>query len=292
MRRLTDPSLRLPGHGPLIRGLERFVQAPGVLRARRALLRHLPFPRLASEVHDIAYLNWWVPVDRVWPLVPARVRLWERDGMTVLTVLTYRHGHFGPTLLGPLRRAMPSPLQSNWRLYVDSIDGIPCEAPTVLFLPTLIDSLLYTVGTRLASDALPLHQPARFEHGWEDGALRTRIAPGEGSAPDLVARLLPIARSREVWPDAWRERFESREEALRFLCLQDRSVVPVADAPGVLAEGTIGLPIDLSAVETMAVGGWSSDALRPWVGDTDPWGFLVPQVPFRVLGERWWLPPG
>lgn len=287
MSGLPTPALRLPWSGAWARGLEQALESPARLRGRRILMQRSPFPVLASEVRDIVYLNWLVPVAQVRSLAPSRVTLWERNGLTVVTTLTYRHGHFGPTLLGPLRKLMPSPLQSNWRLYAQAIDGVPCDVPTVLFLSTLINSLLYTVGTRLASDALPLHLPLRFEHAWGNGTLSTRIAPGEGSAPDLSSRLSPRGDAARAWPDAWHPLFEDRLDALRFLCLQDRSVVPGLDVPEALAEGSIELPIDLSRVETMNVDQWSSAALEPWVRHAQPWGFLVPDVPFRVVGERW-----
>lgn len=78
-------------------------------------MARLPFLTLHSDVRDVVYVSWLVDAAAAQKLVPAGVTLWQRDGKTPFTVLTYRHGHFGPALPGPLRKLLPSPLQSNWR---------------------------------------------------------------------------------------------------------------------------------------------------------------------------------
>src|SRR5689334_7538016 len=78
-----------------------------LLRVRRAILPKLPFMRLASDVRDVVYLNWVVPLSAVARYVPPGVTLRERNGMTLFTILTYRHAHFGPALAGPLRILFP-----------------------------------------------------------------------------------------------------------------------------------------------------------------------------------------
>lgn len=59
-----------------------------------------------------------MPARNLASVVPPGVSLIQKGGHTLLTVLTYRHGHFGPAFLGPLRKLLPSPLQSNWRVYL------------------------------------------------------------------------------------------------------------------------------------------------------------------------------
>ena len=59
-----------------------------------------------------------MPARNLASVVPPGVSLIQEGGHTLLTVLTYRHGHFGPAFLGPLRKLLPSPLQSNWRVYL------------------------------------------------------------------------------------------------------------------------------------------------------------------------------
>ena len=110
-------------------------------------------------------------------LVPPRMTLATREVRVLLTVLSYRHGHFGPALAGPLRRLFPSPLQSNWRLYVDALDGAPLPAPTVFFLANVFDGALYALGTRLFSDALPSHLARRFSLACDGQACAIEIEP-------------------------------------------------------------------------------------------------------------------
>src|SRR5205085_2855759 len=75
--------------------------------------------------------------------LPSGTRLQRFGDRAVLTALTYRHGHFGPALLGPLRRCLPSPIQCNVRVYLES------PACHVMFVSTCIDSAPYFLGSRL-----------------------------------------------------------------------------------------------------------------------------------------------
>ena len=160
-------------------------------RLRRAVFAPLPFARLASDVEDVVYLTWIVPVERVRRFVPAGVAVIERAGLTLFTILTYRHRHFGPKWLGPLRRLCPSPLQSNWRLYVETLPPAATPGRTVLFIANAFDSRSYALGSRLSSDALPSHLPARFEHRRAGDGYEIVLEPGSGSAPALACRLEP-----------------------------------------------------------------------------------------------------
>jgi hypothetical protein len=61
----------------------------------------LPFPRLRSDVGDVLYLNWLVPADSLEARLDEKLRVRRFGDRTVLSILVYRHGHFGPRLLGP-----------------------------------------------------------------------------------------------------------------------------------------------------------------------------------------------
>ena len=89
-------------------------------RSRRKFTSFFPFLKLRSDVKDVVYMNWILEVDKVRHFIPDGLELWEKDGKTLFTILTYRHGSFGPSFLGPFRRLFLSPLQSNWRLYLKS----------------------------------------------------------------------------------------------------------------------------------------------------------------------------
>lgn len=277
-------AFRHPGAGPLARAWDWLANQRTIAAWRRAVCSRLPFLRLDSDVRDVVYLNWVVPVDHVRAWIPRGVRVVERDGHTLLTVLTYRHRHFGPALLGPLRVLCPSPLQSNWRLYVDAIDGAGPAQPTVLFLANVFDSTAYAVGTRCFSDALPSHVAHAFRHRVEDDRIETRIEGGAGSAPALSSVVSRHA-DRQL-PAPYASWFITWERAVDGLCLQDAAVAAV---PGLARNAIAGidLPIDTAAVIPLRV-----DVFEPgeWLRSlgvmSPPFAFLVPRVPFRVLWER------
>ncbi len=218
-------------------------------------MARLPFMQLASDVRDVAYVTWLLPVEAAQTLLPADLagmRLWQRHGLTPFTALSYQHRHFGPSALRGLRRLLPSPRQSNWRLYLDAGPAHTPDTRTVLFLKNIMDSTLFTLATRLFSDVLPTHLPVRFVHERSGNALRTSIAPGAGSAPALEAFLqiaAPDDPQAKQLPKALAGLFGSWDEAVRFLALQDAAVAPcIGTEPVQLAFAEIELPIDVAQV--------------------------------------------
>lgn len=266
--------------------LERVFACAWLLRARRWLFRRLPFVRLASDVRDVVYLNWVVPASRVAHLVPSGLQLWQCDGSTVLTVLTYQHGHFGPVLPAWLRRRLPSPLQSNWRLYLE--DG--ARPGGVLFVSNVMDSLPYVAGARLCSDALPTHLADAFQHEHRDDVYATRISSGTGSAPDLYYRALR-AKGGSL-PADFQRIFADWRAAVATLALREHAIAEFVVGRG-LAMAGIDLPVDLDTVEplTLDAEGCASTTLQALVEGAEPLCFVVPRVDFRVLWERELLLP-
>jgi hypothetical protein len=252
---------------------------------RRTVTSRLPFLKLESDITSVVYLTWLVPASLCEDFVPPGVRLWQRDGLTPFTILTYRHGHFGPSALGPLRRLFPSPLQSNWRLYLEQApDGAP-PIRTVLFLKNVMNSVAYSLGTRVFSDALPTHLAAEFVHRCDGDLFFTEITSGSGGAPSLectVSRSSIQSRSPEFL-----SMFGSWPNAVEFLACQDAAVAYVEGAKR-LAFAEIKLPIDLSCVLPAEVAQTSPkcsmlSVLRPIEG---PFCFVVPSVHFRALSEQ------
>lgn len=186
---------------------------------RRAILSRLPFLKLESDVADVVYLNWVIPSSLAMTEIPAGVQVVEIERKTIFTVLTYAHGHFGPAGFGPLRKAMPSPLQSNWRLYVSSVVGLGLARETVLFIKNIFNSPLYGFGSRVLSDALPSHVAASFRHEREGSKYITDIRAGSGSAPELFASV--IATTQPLLPPDFHAFFGSWEEAVSYLCQQE-----------------------------------------------------------------------
>lgn len=136
---MIDNRFVSPRRGGVGRCQSALANARWLRSLRRALIGRLPFARLESDVRDVVYLTWLLPVAAVARLVPPGVALVSWEGMTPFTILTYAHGHFGPAAAGRLRCLFPSPLQSNWRLYVATIDGQAPPDATVLFVRNLFD---------------------------------------------------------------------------------------------------------------------------------------------------------
>lgn len=264
---------RHPFPGAFGRILGSLANSVGLANLRHAVMRRLPFLKLESDVTDVVYLTWMVDVDAAQALAPAGHVLWQRDGKTPFTILTYRHGHFGPAVLGGLRRMMPSPLQSNWRLY--------SERPgQVIFLKNVLSNPLHAMGTRIFSDALQSHYPASFRHAAAGNVFKTEIVPGDGSAPALQSAVR-IAATKTAPPQ-----FTDWHSAVEFLACQDIAIAHVARNDA-LAVSKIELPIQLSEVQPLEpIGEVTCPLLRQLNANCQPFCFLVPAVKFRVLSER------
>lgn len=263
--------------GAVMNGL---ANCPRLKRMRRRLTNRLPV--LASDVRDIVYANWVVPTGALASHLPPGVCLIEKDGYTLLTILTYVHGHFGPAFAGRLRGLFPSPLQSNWRGYVATLNGTVPDKPTVLFFRNILDSAGYALGARIFSDAMAPHLAGHFEHRCTNGGCVTRIA-GPGSAPELELSTAP-GDGAELPPD-FHIFFPTWRDAIESLCLQDVALSGVDDSAAI-ARAVIDLPIDPDSVLPLAVLHFAPGAfLRGLQAQTAPFCFRVPSVHFRVLSE-------
>lgn len=255
-------------------------------------MQRLPFMRLRSDVADVVYLNWVVDVDAIRGWSPDGVKVWQREGKTLLTILTYRHRHFGPAVAGGLRHWFGSPRQTNWRLYVERVDGAPADG-TVLFIQNTVDSALYACGIRLFSDALPVHLAGRFEHDVNEaeGRFATVVTANGGSATPwrCAGRMVEHHVGFDGEGDGTCAALLGElQQGLSFTCLQHRAVTEVAAVngePARLAQSDIHLPIDVSAVVPLQVDEFDCPWLAPVIGHRQPWAFLVREVPFEVLSE-------
>ncbi|MFC5474732.1 DUF2071 domain-containing protein [Paraherbaspirillum soli] len=267
------------------KALARIANSSGLLRLRRFFLSLVPFLVLESDVRDVVYLTWLVEVDAVAHLVPPGVKLWQREGKTPFTILTYTHGHFGPAAARGLRAIFPSPLQSNWRLYVDELpDGRPAQG-VVLFVKNIMGSALYAISSRLFSDALPTHLAADFRHQRNGQSYQTSITSGSGSAPSL-RYAAQVAQQKALTPE-FETVFPSWSAAVEFLSLQDSAIAHVDDIARI-AYATIELPIALESVLPLEL---VSDSLecgfvRAISKEQAPFCFAVPSTKFKVVSER------
>ncbi|QKY02653.1 hypothetical protein G3257_10590 [Janthinobacterium lividum] len=250
---------------------------------RQAVMSRLPFLTLHSDVRDVVYVSWLVDAAAAQQLLPAGATLWQRDGKTPFTVLTYRHGHFGPALPGPLRKLLPSPLQSNWRLYLDHTPPGAPAVPCVYFLKNIMDSLPHALGTRLFSDILPTHLADGMTLEVTPTQVRCSIAGGAGSAPSLDVQA-DIVADHTLDAD-WQALFGNWRDAVAFLACQDAAIAHVP-RNGKLVFGEIDLPVDVDQVQALTALRADCGLLGQLPSVSKPFAFLVPRVPFKALSER------
>jgi hypothetical protein len=253
-------------------------------RLIRAYCEWLPPVAFLSDITDVIYVNYLVEADRLEPFVPAGLELQRigRSGRYALfTHLTYRHGHFGPRLLGPLRRLLPSPVHSNWRIYVhDPHTGLR----GVYFVTNAIASTAHALAARLLSEGMPMHALRRavVEVG-DERTCRVLLDPGAGSAPDLEAELRP---GDAVLPGPpWSECFDSYHTLLAYCVPQDRAF---SSQPwyGRITRQEIALAIPLETCEPLA-GTVRSHVAAAFVGDAVPLCFRVGRVAFCFEREEY-----
>ncbi|PSD47236.1 hypothetical protein C7E24_06050 [Stenotrophomonas maltophilia] len=264
------------------RMLPRLLHAPRWTRLRRALSRRWPMRAMVSDVRDVVYVSWWVDVRHA-PSPPPGHHYVVHAGRTPYTILSYRHGHFGPALAGPLRSLMPSPRQSNWRWYLRR-DDAPDGTPVVLFDRNVMDQLPFVAGARAFSDAMQPHLSTRFEHVVRtDGRGNTRIEGGQGSAPELYLQWQAAAG----WEDAaWTAAFGGHQALLRFLTCQDEAIARTCDCRW--ASSRIALPVEIDRLQPLQLEGELQCPRLQALGVnlTEGLAFLLPRVPFRVVSER------
>jgi hypothetical protein len=253
-------------------------------RLPRAIGELLPSPAFISDITHVVYVNYLVEAERLAPLVPPGLEL-QRLGpggrYALFTFLTYRHGHFGPRFFGPLRRLLPSPVQSNWRIHVRDPN---MDITGIYFISTAISALPNALAARFLSEGVPMHVPQSAEvTPRPDGSIVVRIEPGCGSAPDVDAVLSPAAAPELIAP--WSDCFADFHAFLAYCVPQDRAM---SSQPWYrrITRQEIRLDIPLEACRPLA-GSVVSHAAYRIAGDAAPLCFGVTQVAFRYDGEQY-----
>lgn len=248
----------------------------------RAFCEWLPPVAFRSDITDVIYVNYLVETERLNPYLPEGFEL-QRFGhggrFSLFTFLTYKHGHFGPAFFGPLRRLMPSPVHSNWRIYVRDCRT---QTPGIYFVTNAIDSTPHALAARLLAEGMPMHIPAEAKvlcHA--DGTITLRLASGNSTAPDVNAVLRPSTPDLPGSP--WTDCFANYGEFLEICVPQDRafSAQPWYDR---VTRQEIQLGIPLAICEPLA-GSVESIAAKTIVGDAPSVCFRVPTVSFRFDRE-------
>ncbi len=246
-------------------------------RLLRAYGEWFPPVAFSSDITDVIYVNYLVEAERLEPFVPSGLdlqRIGRAGRYALFTHLTFRHGHFGPRFLGPLRRIMPSPIHTNWRIYItDPQDG----QRGVYFVTNAIASTLHALAARLFSEGMPMHPLARAAvRVAEDRSCRILLEPGTGSAPDLESELHP---SHPVLPGApWTDCFEDYRAFLSY-CVPQNCALSSQPWYGRITRQEITLPIPLDSCEPMA-GTSHSHVASAYIGDAVPLCFRVGRVAF------------
>ncbi|HET7080040.1 MAG TPA: DUF2071 domain-containing protein [Chloroflexia bacterium] len=252
-------------------------------RLLRTICEYMPTVAFLSDITDVFYVNYIVEADRLAPLVPPGLEL-QRLGpggrYAFFTFLSYNHGHFGPALLGPLRRLLPSPVQTNWRIHVrDPRTGVQ----GIYFVTNAINSTLHALPARMLSEGMPMHVLRRAAiRATGDGGWQMALNPGPGTAPDAHAVLHPAAGPPVDGP--WRACFPSYLAMLAYCVPQDRAM---SSQPwhARITRQEIHLGIPLAACEPLA-GTVVSQAAQAFVGNATPFCFRVAQVAFRFDREE------
>ena len=249
-----------------------------------ALLEPLPEAEMRSDITDVVYVNYLVPAERAAALVPRGLELQRLgpDGKYALfTFLTFRHGNFGFSFLGPLRKLMASPVQSNWRIHVSDPRS---KHHGIYFVTNAITRNTAALSARLLSEGMPMHVlRAGTITRTPQGELTVELDPGDGSAPDASMKLRPAKADPEL-TGAWRECWDDYRAFLAYCVPQDRAMSSQPLRKRVSRQ-EIELGIAVSACEPLE-GTVVSKAAQAIAGDAEPLCFRVPAVHFRFSMEH------
>jgi hypothetical protein len=260
----------------------RILDAVANSRVARAFAEWVPVPAFRSDITDVIYVNYVVEAERLRAFVPAGLELQllgPGERYALFTFLTYRHGNFGPARLGPIRRLLPSPIQSNWRIYVrDPVSG----REGIYFVTNAIASTPHALAARLFSEGMPMHAQARGEVlASADGTIAVRLQAGGGSGVQVEGTFRP---DRPVLPPQFAECWASYRDFLAYAVPQDRAY---SSQPwyGRLTRQEIALGIPLDQCEPLACEVASSTA-DSYVGRAHPVCFRVARVAFLFSCEE------
>lgn len=270
---------RHPSGSVLARPLD-FVASSRVISS---WLEPLPIAVMESDIEDVVYVNYLLEAEKLEPFVPYGLAL-DRIGpggkYALFSFLTYRHGHFGFRFLGPLRKLMPSPIQTNWRIHVkDPRTG----TAGIYFVTNAIDYAMPALAARLFTEGMPMHVFARSSivRDPTTGRIVLDFDPGAGTAPDAKASLVPCEAPELA--GRWQEAFGDYRGFLEYTIPQNRAMSGQPWHERVTRH-EIELPVDLDKVEPLA-GEVESRAGAAIVGSERPACFRVAGLHFVFSAE-------
>jgi len=258
--------------------LARLAGSPGLRDLARVLQSWLPFPQLRSDVGDVLYLNWLVSADQLEARLDESLRVRRFGDRTMLSILVYRHGHFGPRLLGPLRKLLPSPIQCNVRAYLE----VPVS--NVAFLTNAIDHSAYFCGARLLCDGLPAHLLESAHLDATGGTIDVALAPGQAVALHLRAQAETTTDS--TLPASFSEHFADFQTAIAHIVPQNAALSALYTtgqwcASQIVVKAQLDGARPCHLIAPLELG----PPFAEIVEQVEPFVFLLQGVQFDVLGE-------
>ncbi len=246
---------------------------------------------MASDIRDVVYVNYLVDAAGLLPLLPEGLELQTLgdDRYALLTVLIYQHGAFGMDFLGPLRRKlMPSPLQSNWRIYVHEPQT---GTEGVFFFSNAISSTLTALIARVLSRGVAMHVPAEMSLSASQlDNIRIRENVGRSNAPSLNADLhLAAQAAPSGWSTGpWSQCFATYDGFLAY-CIPQNSALSIQSWDQRTTSQNFCLEGAVAASQPLE-GAVDSPTLQALGCEGDPICFLIPRVDFLLNGETTLLP--
>ncbi|MGN6648269.1 MAG: hypothetical protein ACTHJT_17220 [Cytophaga sp.] len=252
------------------------------IKLKRILFYPFSKTTLTSDVTNVVYLNWLVPFKKIEHFVPPHIRLKMYGDHVLFTILTYKHGKFGPAFLKFFKKIMGSPLQSNWRFYIENNSDFGVQEPAIFFIKNCIDERAYALGSRVCSNILLTDLPDTFEHKFENGHFSTHIEPGLSNAPDLFVRVK--SSDAAAIPENFKRLFPDTQALIRMLCEQDFAVAAQPDKD-VYAVAQIKLVFDAQTIQLLEVLEYKSSWLDTIVSDSPCFAFVIPELHFTSLKD-------
>ena len=249
------------------------------------VLEPLPELTMRSDITHVVYVNYLVPASVAEAMVPPGLELQRlgsgaaKDEWALFSFLTYQHGHFGFAFLGPLRRFLPSPVQTNWRIHV--VDP-KTNHRGIYFLTNAITDTVPALAARLLTEGMPMHVlRTGIVKKTEDG-VSVDLVPGNGSAPDAELRL-SASPSLPTLTGAWAECWPSFRDFLAYCVPQDRAMSSQPLRGRISRqEIDLGIPLDICVPLTGTVKSKLAAEIAP---GAEPICFYVPSVEFEFSVE-------
>ncbi|EMK20402.1 DUF2071 domain-containing protein [Leptospira kirschneri] len=239
--------------------------------------------RLKSDIKNVVFMNWMVPIKKVEHLIPKHAKVRIYDDQVLFTILTYEHGNFRPTIFNKIKSIFGSPLQSNWRLYIKNHELFETSKSSVYFIKNIMNSFTYAIGSRVFSNILQTHLPEKFEHYRDTNKIITKILSGKSSAPDL--KIILEFASKWQLPPNMQPFFLDSKNLIDIICNQEFAISNQPDK-NKYAVAQINLQFNHIDIQPLEVKIFESKWLKEIISDSLCFAFVIKNLTFLTLGEK------